>query len=267
MAQHENLVTLQAARRIWVVGAIHGDASRLYALHDQIADRVRFGDRLVYSGNFMGIGTAIIPCLTELLTFRRWFLSMPPYTDQKDVVYLRGAQEEMWQKLLQLQFSQEPLEVLDWISARGVEATIKAYGGNLAEGRACAQEGAVALTRWTSGLAEAMHHEEGHDPLLNSLAHAALTRNGQILICNSGLDIEKSLSKQGDAFWWAGRSFSAISKQYGGFAKLVRGYDPDHSGFAENDFTLTIDGGCGFGGPLMAACLDPNGQMLDLVKV
>lgn len=267
MAQHETLVTLQAARRIWVVGAIHGDASRLYALHDQIADRVQFGDRLVYTGNMIGHGNAITACLTELLTFRRWFLSMPPYMDQMDAVYLRGAQEEMWHKLLQLQFAQEPAEILDWICARGAEATIKAYGGNPAEGRACAEEGAGALTRWTAALVQAMHDEEGHDQLLNSLRHAALTGNGGLLICNSGLDVEKPLTKQGDAFWWAGRSFSTISKQYGGFTRLVRGYDPDHGGFSETDLTLTVDGGCGFGGPLMAACLNPKGEMLDLVKV
>ncbi len=30
--------------------------------------------------------------------------------------------------------------------------------------------------------------------------------------------------------------------------------------------TASIDGGSGFGGPLLAACLDPEGRIVDLVE-
>ena len=46
-----------------------------------------------------------------------------------DLVYLRGAQEEMWQKLLQLQFAPNPQDVLRWMLGQGVETTLRAYGG------------------------------------------------------------------------------------------------------------------------------------------
>ena len=34
-------------------------------------------------------------------------------------------------------------------------------------------------------------------------------------------------------------------------------------GFAMTPWTLTVDGGCGAGGHLMAVCLAPDGQILD----
>ena len=32
------------------------------------------------------------------------------------------------------------------------------------------------------------------------------------------------------------------------------------------DYTATIDGGCGFDGPLLAACLTPNGDLVEQVE-
>ena len=39
-----------------------------------------------------------------------------------------------------------------------------------------------------------------------------------------------------------------------------------HLGLVETDYTLTLDGGCGFGGALMAACLTPSGELVDRVE-
>ena len=267
MTEQNLLPYIRAARRIWVVGAIHGDASRLYALHDRIADQVRPGDRLVYTGNMIGVGQQSCATLDELLTFRRWFLSIPPYVHDDDILYLRGAQEEMWQKLLQLPFAQSPESVLDWMLPRGLEATIRSYGFDPAEGRKRAREGTIALTHWTQAIQGAVHGNPGHDEIMVALRHAARTDTNKILLVNSGLDITKPLVKQADAFWWAGQSFTQAEAGYNGFKRLVRGFDPGHGGLKENGFCLTLDGGCGFGGPLAAACLDGDGQLLDLIKI
>ena len=48
---------------------------------------------------------------------------------------------------------------------------------------------------------------------------------------------------------------------------MLRGFDPSHSGFAETDYTLTLDGGCGFGGTLIAACVTLDGALVDKVEV
>ena len=66
------------------------------------------GDRLVYLGNYLGYAPHVRETVDELLAFRSAFLALPPYADPNDIVYLRGSQEEIWQKILQLQFAQNP---------------------------------------------------------------------------------------------------------------------------------------------------------------
>ena len=75
-----------------------------------------------------------------------------------DVFFLRGAQEEMWHKLLGLQFAMSPLlEVLDWMLARAASRVDRrqAYGGNVEEGRIACRAGPRAIARWTVGLRQA----------------------------------------------------------------------------------------------------------------
>ena len=102
---------LRAARRVWAVAVIHGEAQRLAQLHDAISERFQLGDRVVYLGNYLGRGSAVLATIDELLDFRRRVLGRPGGA-ACDVVFLRGAQEEMWQKLLQLQFAPNPGELL-----------------------------------------------------------------------------------------------------------------------------------------------------------
>lgn len=267
LSQAGRFAILRAARRIWAVGAVHGDAARLRALHMAFMDRLSEGDRVVYLGNYLGIGPQVRETLAELIRFRRWFLSMPPYMDPSDIVHLRGAQEEMWQKLLQLQFANKPMEVLDWMLERGLGATLQAYDSSAEEARAVTAQGTQALTQWTGLLRDRMRSRPGHDALFSSLKRAAVADTGAVLLVSAGLDESKTLDRQNDALWWAGRSFAAISKPYAGYRKVLRGYDPDHGGYRETDATITLDGGCGFGGPLMALCMTPGGDLLDRIAV
>ena len=237
------------------------------ALHAAMAPRLVFGDRLVYLGNYLGVGPAIYDTITELLRFRRMFLSIPPYTDAADVVFLRGAQEEMWQKLLQLQFSARPTEVLEWMLAHGADATLTAYGGSAEDGLNGAAQGAMALTAWTNALRATMRTASGHDELLNALKRAALSHDRGVLFVSTGIDTEQPLLAQTDSFWWAGRSFSMITNRYEEFVRVVRGFDPGHGGYLETEPTLTIDGGCGFGGTLIAVCMTPDGDIQDRLEV
>ena len=140
---------LRGARRIWAVGAIHGEAERLTRLHDQIAARFADGDRIVYLGNYLGHGGAIIATINELIDFRSRVIARPRGF-ACDVVFLRGAQEEMWQKLLQLQFAHNPREVLDWMVRNGIEPTVRAYGADLRQGFVASRDGPRTITRWTA---------------------------------------------------------------------------------------------------------------------
>src|SRR5262249_42178989 len=109
---------LRGSRRVWAIAAIHGEARRLTHLHNIISERFREGDRVVYLGNYLGRGGAVLVTIDELLDFRRRVLGRPGGAGC-DVVFLRGAQEEMWHKLLQLQFAPNPGELLEWMVRAG----------------------------------------------------------------------------------------------------------------------------------------------------
>ena len=75
MPEPSTFATLHNAKRVWAVASIHGEAARLSAIHDQIAERFEPGDRLVYLGNFLGHGKTIRATLDHLLSFRRALLA------------------------------------------------------------------------------------------------------------------------------------------------------------------------------------------------
>lgn len=254
-------VAIPGAGRIWAIGSIHGDAGRLARLHDMLAEHIRYGDRVVYLGNLIGYGAAIIETLNELLRFRQAFLARPPFVHRQDILYLRGQQEEIWQKLQQLQFAVNPVKVLEWALAHGAEATLRAYGGDADSALACARGGALAITRWAGTLRETMRAHPGHVALLYGLQRTAYTADMTLLFVNAGIDPARPVDQQADGFWWHNGGFDSIRAPYDGFRNVVRGYDPNHAGFAATPWSVTLDGACGFGGPIIAGCFSADGEI------
>ena len=265
-SENEKFARLGRPKRIWAVASIHGDVDRLGALHDHIGPLFRPGDRRVYLGNFIGHGAAIAETVAELLGFRRALLAMPGMV-AGDIVFLRGAQEEMWQKMLQLQFAPNPTEVLSWMLSQGVGATLQSYGGVINEGVVAARAGAVQLTRWTNRLRDAMRAAPGHNNLFAALRRAAFTDDEGVLLVSAGLDPGRPLAAQGDSFWWGSADFAELDRPCGGYCRVIRGFDPANGGVAVGDLAVTLDGGCGRGGKLGAGLIDPDGNMLDLLEV
>lgn len=254
------------AHRVWAIGAIHADAARLSGLHDTLADRILPNDSVAYLGNYIGHGEALHETLAELLTFRRAFLSRQRFVHPTDLVYLRGQQEEMWQKLLQLQFAVDPEKVLRWMLQQGVDATLAAYGGHAPEAVSAARSGPLALARWAETLRGRMRQAPGHIAFFNSLYRTAWISPGDILFVHAGFDPGRPFVEQTDEFWWDTRGFESRTAAFDRFRRVVRGYDPRHGGVKETQFTVSLDGGCGFGGDLVAACLDSTGAILDRIS-
>lgn len=265
MLDKAKFATLRGGRRVWAVAAIHGDAGRLQRLHAELGKRLCPGDRLIYLGNYLGYGRDICATVDNLLLFRREILARRGF-HACDIAFLRGAQEEMWGKLLQIHLAFNPVDVIEWMLERGVGATMLAYGADADRVRARARIGAVELVRWARELRAAMRSHPGHDALMNALRRAAFTDNGALLFVHAGIDAGRPLAAQSDTLWWGGSSFDAMSKPYSGFKRVVRGFDRAGKGFRTTPFTATLDGGCGFGGSLNAACFDADGQFLDLVE-
>lgn len=255
--------------RIWAISAIHGDVDRLTSIHDTLYSRLRLGDRIVYHGNYAGYSSNAIDTINEILTFRRGVLAMPGMMTQ-DLVYLRGSQEEMWQKLLQLQFAPDPSSILLWMLGNGVSNTLYSYGISPHDGIEACRGGVMALTKWTNAVREAIRRVPGHETFGNQLLRAAYTAEDTpypMLFVHAGIDRSRPLIDQGDAFWWAAPQFESITEAYNPFQKVVRGFDPEHKGVHMNCVTATIDGGCGFGGDLVCAGFDHAGEVVDFVTV
>ncbi|MFQ5784639.1 MAG: hypothetical protein ACE5H8_07420 [Alphaproteobacteria bacterium] len=258
-------MTLRRVRRVWAVAAIHGDAERLTRLHAVLAGRFKPGDRLVYLGNYMGYGADVCGTVDGLLAFRRALLARPGVA-ACDIVFLRGAQEEMWSKLLQIHLAFNPVEVVQWMLDRGVGATLAAYGIDIARGLARARVGAVDLARWTGELRRAMQARPGHFTLMSALRRAAFTDDSALLFVHAGVDASRPLAAQGDALWWGGGGFDSLAEPFGDFRLVVRGFDRNGGGFRVARFTATIDAGCGFGGPLCAGCFDVEEGLVDRIE-
>lgn len=273
---------LGPVRHIWAVAAVHADLDRLSAVHQTVWRYFRPGDRLVYLGNLIGHGPRAVDTLNTVLAFRRALISLPGMKAE-DVVYLRGAQEEMWQKLLQLQFAPNPRDVLEWMLNQGVDGTLAAYGGSVEQGMAAARGGTMTLGRWTQALRTAMQSCPGHSELFSALRRAAYTHppadgapdgagaDGDgvdsdgtgVLLVSAGLDPARPFSQQGDRFWWGGGGFARLDRPYAGFRRVVRGWDPGGGGVSTDGTAVTLDAGCGRGGPLVCGILAPDGAVLE----
>jgi serine/threonine protein phosphatase 1 len=231
-----------------------------------LVKRWEHGDRLVYLGNYLGRGPDITGVLDELLSFRINRLCMAGMMAE-DIVFLRGAQEEMWRKLLQIQLASDPQGVFDWMVEQGIGNTLQAYGESEDEVRRYFREGILATTKWANRLRLKIQNHPGHDDLLISLRRAAFTEGGELLFVHAGIDPGKPIIEQSDTFWWGSNFFSRINQPYAGFHKIIRGFEPGHKGTTITEYTTTIDGGCGFGGPLIAACFNLEGGIDDEISI
>jgi serine/threonine protein phosphatase 1 len=224
---------LRPGGRIWALGALLGNDGALQLLGRALFERWRGGDKLVVLGNLIGPNGDPARTIDWLLALRRRLLATPA-TRTCDLVFLRGAQEEMWHKTLRLQFAMTPLQVFDWMLERGLASTVAAYGANVAEGRGACRNGPSAIARWTAGLRGQQAQRPGHADLLNGLGRAAQSADGRLFLSAAGVDPTLSLDSQTDAFWWNATSDRALATSLAGNADddwrkvtcLIRGAGP-----------------------------------------
>jgi hypothetical protein len=260
-----NFADLGRPRRIWAVAACQGPIERLDRLHLALADRFATGERVVYLGNYLGSPEAAA-ALDRLLAFRTYLLAAPGMI-ASDLVYLRGVQEEIWSKLLQIQYAPNPGEVLRWMLARGAAATLQAYGCSEQDGLSATKGGAVAMARWTSRLREAMRQRPGHETLMSGLKRAALTEidgAGSLLFVHAGLDPTRPLAAQRDSFWWGSGGWDQIADPFETFKRIFRGSDPARRGLQLENYAVTLDAGAE--GPLIAAAIAPDGTIDEIIQ-
>lgn len=255
---------LKNAKRIWAIGSIHGELEVLRVIHKKLVSKFRRGDKLVYLGNYFGDSKDNKETFDELLSARRKIMSLPEVFMPEDFVYLRGAREEMFFKLLQLHFAPNPAPVMEWLLDHGIGSSLTAYGETEDAARAIVRQGTMALTKWTNGIRRQIQNCPGHIDLTNCLKRACLTDDGTLLFVHASVDTTRPLTMQKDQFWWDNGNFNEIDQSFSDFSKVIRGYDHSNSGVVLNrDYIATIDGGCGRGGKLHAVCFTPDGVKHD----
>ena len=264
---------LGSPERIFAIPSIHGDLQRLHSVHESIWNQFRPGDRLIYLGNYTGYGSYSKETVDSILSFRRCILSIPGVLPT-DIVYLRGTQEEMWQKLMQLQFAPNPSLVLEWMLDKGLAQTMESYGVDVREAMRVSREGVIRLARWTERARHAVYSNEGHDIFSSQFKRAAFTDCAMVntnvcsplLFVNAGIDATRSLDEQGDCFWWGHSYFKNIKFPYNPYQTVFRGYDPENCGININGVTATLDNNCGRGGNLVYAEIAGSGEVLNILE-
>ena len=227
MNNDSNFVELKNANRIWAIGSIHSNLDSLNSIKKFIIENFKKNDKLVFLGNIIGLGNYSKETLSSIIDLR--FSLMSKYKlKPNEIVFLRGAQEEMLTKLLQLQIAPNPVEIVNWMFEHGVDKTLESYGYLKDEVINIASSGTVSISKWTSKLNKTILNNLGHKEYFLNLKHAAYSSSKKILLVNRGVDITRPLSAQNDCFWWGYQNFSNIDKPYKSFIRIVRGYQSKH---------------------------------------
>ena len=263
-----NFVELNKSGKIWAIGSIHSNLKSFSSIKKYILKNFDSDDKLIFLGNVIGLGDNSKETLTSVINLRFNLMSKFKLKPEK-IVFLRGAQEEMFSKLLQLQLAPNPEEIVEWMFDHGVNKTINSYGFSENEVKNIASSGTINITKWTINLNRALHMNPGHAQYFLNLKHAAYSHSKKILFVNRGVDITRPLSAQNDCFWWGFQNFSKIHKPYNTFLRIVRGYESEHlnhSGISNNNVVCTL-----FKQPLsnksiLCGIFGENGEILDLFE-
>ena len=254
--------------RIWAIGSLHSSIESFQSIKKYIFSNFKNGDKLIFLGNLIGYDNKSKEILTDVLSFR--FNLMAKFNlDHEDIVFLRGAQEEMFSKLLQLQIAPNPSEIIDWIFSHGVDKTIVSYNFEPDQFKNIATQGTIQINKLTSKLNKKISEAPGHKEFFSNLKHAAFSNTMEVLFVNRGVDLSRPLSAQNDCFWWGYQNFSLISKPYSTFKRIVRGYQSNEHNdleYSKNRILCTL-----FKQPLenkkiFAGLFCKNGDILELIE-
>ena len=268
MDTQSNFIELKYSNKIWAIGSIHSDLNSFNSIKKYILENFTNKDKLVFLGNAIGIKNHAKETITSIVNMRNYLLSKF-LLQPEDIVFLRGAQEEMFLKLLQLQTAPNPNEIVKWMFEHGVDKTIDSYGVEKKEVIEKSTQGTLSISRWTKKLNKIISNTPGHKEYFTNLRHAAFTDTKKILFVNRGVDVSRPLSAQNDCFWWGYQNFSQINKPYNSFKRIVRGYQSSNNNNlsdSKNHVVCTL-----FKQPLtnlkiFAGIFTENGEIVDLLE-
>ena len=268
MEKENNFVEISNSNKVWAIGSIHSRLEAFNSLKDYILQNFTKNDYLVFLGNIIGVGKKSKETLDSVIDLRNKIMSKF-LLDPEKIIFLRGAQEEMFLKLLQLQTAPNPKDIITWMFEHGVDATIQSYGFNKDDLINTSDQGTISISKWTTNLNKVLSNEAGHKQYFANLKHAAFSKNKKILFLNRGVDVSRPLSVQNDCFWWGYQNFSDLRKPYNTFVRIVRGYKSSEKTPIEESKSNIV---CSlFTKPLtnpkiIAGIFNESGEILDLFE-
>ena len=260
-----NFIRLKNCERLWGIGSVHGNLAGIKKIHKHIFENFESSDKVIYLGNVIGVGSESSATINEILKFRVELMGSFKLSPES-FIFLRGAQEEMLSKLLELHISPNPKEVLLWLFEHGVDKTLLSYEVDLNEITEICDLGSVLISKWTTKVKNLINNYDGHKDYYTFLVHATFPDSEKILFVNRGVDTSRPLSAQNDCFWWGFHNFSKTKKPYYNFKRLVRGYDPEKQGPSKEEVVCSLYKGSGFGGPIVAGLFSTKGDVIDIVE-
>ena len=268
LEKESNFVELSSASRIWAIGSIHSNLKSFNSIKELIINNFKKQDKLIFLGNAVGLGLSSKETLSSILDLR--LILMAKFKIKpKEIIFLRGAQEEMFNKLLQLHIAPNPVEIIKWMFEHGVDKTINSYGFSNEEVFSVASSGTLKISKWTSKLNQALINHPGHKEYFLNLKHAAYSISKKILFVNRGVDVTRPLSAQNDCFWWGYHNFSKIDAPYNTFIRIVRGYQSMHVNELEqskNRVVCTLFKQPLTNNTIYAGIFTENGEILELFE-
>ena len=267
MNSHGLFAELKNSKKIWAIGSIHSSLDSFESIKKYILENFSKGDKLIFLGNIIGYGEKSNETLSSVIKFRKKLMSKFQL-NHEDIIFLRGAQEEMFLKLTQLHTAPNPGDIVNWMFEHGVDKTIQSYGFVKKEIIEISTCGTLLISKWTTKLNNVIKSFPGHIDYFSNLKHAAFSENKKILFVNRGVDISRPLSAQNDCFWWGYQNFSKLSKPYNTFVKIVRGYEPllNDNFESSNKIVCSLYKGPLSENKVIAGVFDELGEILDLFE-
>ena len=233
MTEKNKFHEFRKTNKIWAIGSLHSSINSFHSIKNFIISNFNEGDKLIFLGNVIGFRDSSKEIVSQVLNLR-FYLMAKFKLNHEDIIFLRGAQEEMFSKLLQLQIAPNPMEIIDWIFSHGVDQTIISYGFDPNEFKSVASQGTIQINKLTSKLNRQILDTSGHKEYFSNLKHATYSETKEVLFVNRGVDITRPLSAQNDCFWWGYQNFSLVNKPYNTFKRIVRGYHSNPYNDLEN---------------------------------
>jgi len=260
-------IELKSSKNIWAVGSIHSHLKSFELIKEHILKNFIHGDKIVFLGNVIGFGNQSKETLSSIIHMRNYLLSKF-VLQPEDIVFLRGAQEEMFLKLLQLQTAPNPSDIIKWMFEHGVDKTIESYGFDKNDVIKISNQGTMSINRMTKSIKKIVNKNAAHNEFFLNLRHAAFSDTKKILFVNRGVDVTRPLSAQNDCFWWGYQNFSKLDKPYKTFVRIVRGYESSNNDIEDVQNKIV----CSLYKPplenkkIIAGCFNDDGQILDLFE-